>query len=228
MQVLKATRSRIISSGQLQLTNECSDSYSEVVQLELSKHFNKLKKGLRRSYRDYKLKRDFADTHTPCFIVNESLPHKYVEALYESFTTCLDGSVKSRISKVSVSLEKVFSFLMGDDNSSTETMRKNAAEFNLIIDEEELSKYFKSNIKSNIKSDIKSDKLKESADDKRRPSNSSNSVKKVSSKKVSSKKVSSNNEFFNEWTAFKKEHPQVDYMQWLEYKQSCTKHTISQ
>lgn len=223
MQVLKATRSRIISSGQLQLTNECSDSYSEVVQLELSKHFNKLKKGLRRSYRDYKLKRDFADTHTPCFIVNESLPHKYVEALYESFTTCLDGSVKSRISKVSVSLEKVFSFLMGDDNSSTETMRKNAAEFNLIIDEEELSKYFKSDIKSNIKSDIKSDKLKESADDKRRPSNSSNSVKKVSSKKVSS-----NNEFFNEWTAFKKEHPQVDYMQWLEYKQSCTKHTISQ
>lgn len=219
MQVLKATRSRIISSGQLQLTNECSDSYSEVVQLELSKHFNKLKKGLRRSYRDYKLKRDFADTHTPCFIVNESLPHKYVEALYESFTTCLDGSVKSRISKVSVSLEKVFSFLMGDDNSSTETMRKNAAEFNLIIDEEELSKYFK----SNIKSDIKSDKLKESADDKRRPSNSSNS-----SKKVSSKKVSSNNEFFNEWMAFKKEHPQVDYMQWLEYKQSCTKHTISQ
>ena len=224
MQVLKATRSRIISSGQLQLTNECSDSYSEVVQLELSKHFNKLKKGLRRSYRDYKLKRDFADTHTPCFIVNESLPHKYVEALYESFTTCLDGSVKSRISKVSVSLEKVFSFLIGDDNSSTETMRKNAAEFNLIIDEEELSKYFK----SDIKSDIKSDKLKESADDKRRPSNSSNSVKKVSSKKVSSKKVSSNNEFFNEWTAFKKEHPQVDYMQWLEYKQSCTKHTISQ
>ena len=220
MQVLKATRSRIISSGQLQLTNECSDSYSEVVQLELSKHFNKLKKGLRRSYRDYKLKRDFADTHTPCFIVNESLPHKYVEALYESFTTCLDGSVKSRISKVSVSLEKVFSFLMGDDNSSTETMRKNAAEFNLIIDEEELSKYFKS--------DIKSDKLKESADDKRRPSNSSNSSKKVSSKKVSSKKVSSNNEFFNEWMAFKKEHPQVDYMQWLEYKQSCTKHTISQ
>lgn len=219
MQVLKATRSRIISSGQLQLTNECSDSYSEVVQLELSKHFNKLKKGLRRSYRDYKLKRDFADTHTPCFIVNESLPHKYVEALYESFTTCLDGSVKSRISKVSVSLEKVFSFLMGDDNSSTETMRKNAAEFNLIIDEEELSKYFK----SDIKSDIKSDKLKESADDKRRPSNSSNSVKKVSSKKVSS-----NNEFFNEWMAFKKEHPQVDYMQWLEYKQSCTKHTISQ
>ena len=223
MQVLKATRSRIISSGQLQLTNECSDSYSEVVQLELSKHFNKLKKGLRRSYRDYKLKRDFADTHTPCFIVNESLPHKYVEALYESFTACLDGSVKSRISKVSVSLEKVFSFLMGDDNSSTETMRKNAAEFNLIIDEEELSKYFKSDIKSNIKSDIKSDKLKESADDKRRPSNSSNSVKKVSSKKVSS-----NNEFFNEWMAFKKEHPQVDYMQWLEYKQSCTKHTISQ